>query len=396
MKQYHDHLKNILKSGTLKPAAREGMPGTISLFGYHNRYNLAEGFPLLTTKKIKFEHIITELIWFLRGDTNIKFLIDNGFMLWNEDAYQYYEKKCKEQNIDRKISFELFCSYIKNATSIAELTADSLKNSIVDCPLIPKNYTLGDCGYQYGKVWRGWDGQLYLEGNTDGTEGTFVSNFTVDQIKEVLYTLKNSPQGRRHIVTAMDPAHDKDLALYWCHNMFQFNCRPLTIDQRWDFLIPLGGEKIEGVTHDYLDTFNVPKYFLDCQLYQRSADMFLGVPFNIASYALLTHIFAELLNMVPGDFIHTFGDSHIYEDHMEAVELLLSRTPKKLPTLSINTEFWQTESGECGIGNLSIDGFLHALTNDHFIKCFKEEDIQLSNYEPDAFIKANLSTGLKK
>lgn len=398
MEQYHNHLKAILERGTKKPGAREGMPGSISLFGYQNRYNLADGFPLLTTKAIKFKHIITELIWFLKGDTNIKFLVDNGFKMWNQDAYNYYKKKCEEQGLARSISFELFCNYIERASSKEELTKDSEINSSIECPLIPKDYTLGDCGFQYGKVWRDWEGVSLEENILGDLQYTTTS---IDQIKKALHRLSTTPEGRRHIVTAMDPAHDEDLALYWCHNMFQFNCRPLTDVERRLYFMTNMQEKAETIHYDnetdwdgLLKEFNVPKYYLDCQLYQRSADMFLGVPFNIASYALLTHIFAKMLNYIPGEFIHTFGDSHIYEDHLQQVDLLLSRTPKQLPTLNINTEFWKTESGVCGEGLLSIDGFLTGLQDENFVRCLYE-DIQLSNYNPDSFIAGKLSTGLK-
>ncbi|CAM6002680.1 unnamed protein product, partial [Sphagnum balticum] len=211
MKQYLELLQTIKDKGTYKPAARENMPGTQSLFGYQFRHDLQDGFPLLTTKKMYWKGIVVELLWFLRGDTNIKFLVDNGVNIWNEDAYQYYLKTHKRiinslptndpfvLLCNKPISFDEFIDYVKN-------------KDLKDLKTFEKftNYSYGDCGYQYGKVWRDWQTDTNVEQN-------------VDQIRNVLNSLKNNPESRRHIITAVDPAHDTELALYWCHAMFQFN-----------------------------------------------------------------------------------------------------------------------------------------------------------------------------
>jgi thymidylate synthase len=217
MKQYLDMLRSIKDRGTQKPPAREGMPGSLSLFGYQNRYNLQEGFPILTTKRIYWKGVVTELLWFLRGDTNIKYLVDNGVNIWNEDAYNYYRKIAKEvKGKDTGIlSYEDFIGIIKTGEY-----QDRWKNwfSVT-------NYGLGDCGHQYGKVWRNWENlQESLAGTWDEP---------VDQIAKVINNLKKVPESRRHIVTAIDPAHDEDLALFWCHALFQFNCRPISENERY-------------------------------------------------------------------------------------------------------------------------------------------------------------------
>lgn len=387
MEQYLQLLKTIKEKGTYKPAARENMPGTKSLFGYQFRHNLANGFPLLTTKKINFKHIVVELIWFLRGDTNIKYLVDNGVNIWNEDAYNYYCKILDKKNIDHrsdnpkhsKWDFEGFVNFIKSVKDPGIVSFDE--------------YKTGDCGFQYGKVWRSWETNKERLGDN--------GFYTVDQITNLIYGLKNSPEGRRHIVTAWDPAHDKDLALTWCHAMFQFNCRPLTLKEREDiaerYFLEKGDRKEiqsirekEGIDFDqietchiFLDEEKIPKYYLDCQMYQRSADVFLGVPYNIASYALLTHIIAKMCNMIPGEYIHTFGDVHIYDNHKDAVEEQLSRTPTELPKLifdGMTDEVFQYTD---------IDVFLKFVENE-------SERFQLIDYTPQPAIKAELSTGMKK
>jgi thymidylate synthase len=384
MKQYLDLLKEIKEKGTYKPPAREGMPGTQSLFGYQFRHDLQDGFPLLTTKKLYWKGIVTELLWFLRGDTNIKYLVDNGANFWNEDAYNYFLKVMKKQMPEvTPISFEEFIDTIKEGGKTTKL----------------QGYTYGDCGYQYGKVWRDWD-NLRLE--KDAWASTFspeyeTINRPIDQIANVIKSLKETPESRRHIVTAVDPAHDKDLALYWCHSMFQFHCRPLSDNDKLHYIICQGyaqkvelemqGETIEKsdwsstkyiINKNHWDA--VPKYYLDCQLYQRSADVVLGVPFNIASYALLTHILAKICNMIPGEYIHTFGDVHIYDNHKDAVEEQLFREPRELPKLELQRSdyTWQM-IGESGN-----------------FKPLMIEDFKIIDYNPHPAIKAELSTGLKK
>lgn len=409
--QYLDLLKAIKENGTHKPAARENMPGTTSLFGYQMRHNLQRGFPLLTTKKMYWKGVVVELLWFLRGDTNIKFLMDHGVNIWNEDAYAYY---CKIASGNLDINANSI--YFNNEDGTLRMFkydefVEVMK--INDRDNLPRwdigGYTLGDCGYQYGKTWRDWDAPIRLS-KDEPFKG-------VDQIARVINALRNNPASRRHIVTAIDPANDDNLALYWCHAMFQFNCREIDYQDRVDLAIKgnilvegrseqegsygrrsvtINPEALErvagnGVKSDeqiaewiqengglmgFLDKCKVKKYWLDCQLYQRSADVFLGVPFNIASYALLTHTIAEMCNMIPGEFIHTFGDVHIYDNHMEAVDEQLSRTPNELPKLEIHTELRETDADV--LEKLSIHNF------------------KLSGYIPQDPIKAELSTGITK
>lgn len=361
MQQYLDLLKSIKKNGTVKPAARPGMPGSLSLFGYQYRHDLADGFPLLTTKKIYFKGVVTELLWFLRGDTNIKFLIDNDCNIWNQDAYNYYLKKMDElSDHSYRIPFDAFIELIAKGDFRWKKDMHDTK------------YKLGDCGYQYGKVWRDWKGFVPNKNIVD--DAPFGHTFNkVDQIKNVINSIRNTPESRRHIVTAIDPAHDQELALYWCHALFQFNCRPLTKIERATAQANLA---IEIGLENPIVT-NYPKYYLDCNLYQRSADVVLGVPFNLASYALLINIIAKITNTIPGHFIHSFGDVHIYDNHMDAVEEQLSRTPKPLGVLWMDTSIcWEETVDKFNFTNLTPD------------------DFSVENYDPYPAIKAKLSTGL--
>ena len=269
MQQYHDLLRHVLQNG-VKKTDRTGT-GTISVFGYQMRFNLKDGFPLVTTKKVHTKSIIYELLWFLQGDTNIKYLKDHGVSIWNEWA---------DEN--------------------------------------------GDLGPVYGKQWRSWEGP---------------NGKSVDQLQEVLSQLKSSPDSRRIMVSAWNPSELSLMKLQPCHALFQFYVAP--------------ADEAAGETRGKLS----------CQLYQRSADVFLGVPFNIASYALLTMMIAQECNLDLGDFVWTGGDTHIYSNHLEQVELQLSRELRPLPTMAIN---------------LNVKSVFD----------FKFEDFELLNYNPWPGIKA--------
>ena len=370
MKQYHDLLEKILSDGTKKPAARENMPGTTSLFGYQmDEIDLQKGFPVLTTKKINFKNIVVELLWFLRGDTNIKYLNENGFKLWNEDAYQYYKKIV----LNEHLSYEDFLE-------------KAINPNIED---ISENYNLGDCGFQYGKVWRDFNGK--------------------DQIDSLIENLKSNPEGRRHVITAVDPSQENNLALYWCHSLFQFNARPMSFLDRtvlgdrfidwegdWDEWFEENSSEEEIIK--ILDDNNVPKYYLDCKMYQRSADVFLGVPYNISSYALLTHLIARISNMAPGKYIHTFGDVHIYDNHLDQVNQILGNDVKKYkkPHLRLAPRLGNLIdkfNGDEGYETNKDFGYHDHFNN--FIHNVEIEDIYLEDYQHFPFIKAKLSTGLK-
>lgn len=263
MKQYLDLLRRILDEGTPK-GDRTGT-GTLSVFGHQMRFNLEEGFPLLTTKKLHLKSIIYELLWFLKGDTNVRYLQEHGVRIWNEWA---------DEN--------------------------------------------GDLGPVYGHQWRSWP---------DYNGGT------IDQIQNVLDQIMRTPDSRRMMVSAWNPAEVDDMALPPCHCLFQF----YVADGR-----------------------------LSLQLYQRSADTFLGVPFNIASYALLTMMMAQVTGLRPGDFIHTTGDTHLYQNHLSQARLQLTRTPRPLPTMRLNPE-------------------VKSLFD------FRFEDFTLENYDPYDHIKATVS-----
>lgn len=259
MRQYLDLMDHVLKNGSRKED-RTGT-GTISVFGYQMRFNLQEGFPLLTTKKLHLRSIIYELLWFLQGDTNIKYLKDNGVSIWDEWA---------DEN--------------------------------------------GELGPVYGHQWRSWD----------------TGSKAVDQISQIIHQIKNNPDSRRIIVSAWNVGEIDKMALPPCHVLFQFY---------------------------------VADGKLSCQLYQRSADIFIGVPFNIASYALLNLMVAQVCNLIPGDFVHTFGDAHLYINHIEQTKLQLSRELRALPQMKINPKVKDIFS-------------------------FRFEDFTLENYDPHPHIKA--------
>ena len=270
MEQYLDLLKEI-KSKGIKKEDRTGT-GTLSIFGHQMRFDLQKGFPLVTTKKVNFNAILHELLWFIQGDTNIEYLVKNNVNIWNEWPFQsWLEKTNQKENIvmhsdDWKSKLEEFVELMKTDSSFA------------------KKY--GDLGPVYGKQWRDFEG--------------------VDQLKLVIEDIKNNPNSRRHIVSAWNPKEIPTMiksGLPPCHTLFQF----------------------------YISNGK-----LSCQLYQRSADVFLGVPYNIASYALLTYMIASVTGLEAGEFIHTLGDTHIYLNHIDQVEEQLSRKPHELPNLKIN------------------------------------------------------------
>lgn len=285
MKQYQDLCRHILENG-IEKGDRTGT-GTISVFGYQMRYDLQEGFPLMTTKKTSFRLIATELLWFLKGDTNVRTLIEENNHIWDEWAFEKwiksdaYEGPVMTDFGHRVLTDETFKKQYEEQMAI-------FQQRILEDEAFAKEF--GDLGPVYGKQWRSWP---------DGMGGT------IDQIQNVIESIKKNPDSRRHIVTAWNPAEVEDMALPPCHSFFQFY---------------------------------VAEGKLSCQLYQRSADVFLGVPFNIASYALLTHLIAKECGLEVGDFVHTLGDAHLYKNHLDQVKEQLSRKPKTLPKLVIKTD----------------------------------------------------------
>lgn len=298
--QYQDLVRKVLNEGT-KKEDRTGV-GTLSLFGHQMRFNLQEGFPLLTSKRVPFGLIKSELLWFLRGDTNIRYLLENNNHIWDEWAFKNYVESDAYEGPDmtdfgrRALVDETFkVQYDEEMTKFQNeiLTNDDFSERF------------GHLGDVYGKQWRAW--QLR---NGD----------TLDQIKIVIDQIKTNPDSRRHIVSAWNPEDVPSMALPPCHTLFQFY---------------------------------VADGKLSCQLYQRSGDIFLGIPFNIASYALITHLIARETGLEVGDFVHTIGDAHIYSNHLEQAKLLLERDVRPLPQLVIQSEakLDQIESNEIKVEN---------------------------------------------
>jgi thymidylate synthase len=286
MRQYLDFVNHILNNGREKPDRTN--TGIISTFGYQMRFNLQEGFPLLTTKKVHFKSIVHELLWFIKGDTNIKYLVDNNVRIWNEWPYE----KFKKSDIYNGESLKDFVERIKNDSDFAK--------------------EFGDLGPVYGKQWRDFNGY--------------------DQLKNVIEQIKINPESRRLIVSSWNPPQLKDMALPPCHMMYQF----------------------------YVNDNK-----LSLQMYQRSADAFLGIPFNIASYALLLELVAKVCNLKPYELVHTIGDAHIYSNHLEQVKTQLSREPKSLPKLKIKIR-------------KNIEDFVY-------------DDIELIDYNPHPIIKGKVA-----
>ncbi|MEB8092677.1 thymidylate synthase [Mammaliicoccus lentus] len=282
---YHDLCRKVLNEGENKDD-RTGT-GTISIFGHQMRFDLSEGFPLLTTKKVSFKLIATELLWFIKGDTNIRYLLQYKNNIWNEWAFKKWIESDEYTGPDmtdfgrRSLVNDEFNEQYKEQLAI-------FKDKILNDDEFMRKY--GDLGNVYGKQWRDWKDQ---------------NGQSFDQLQTLIDNIKNNPNSRRHIISAWNPTEIDTMALPPCHTLFQFYVK--------------NGK-------------------LSCQLYQRSADIFLGVPFNIASYSLLTHLIAKECNLEVGEFVHTFGDAHIYKNHIDAVEEQLSRSSYNPPKLNINTE----------------------------------------------------------
>lgn len=348
-------LNEVVEKGTWKDPARGNMPPTLSRFGIMKRFDLREGFPLLTTKQMFYKGVIHELIWFLKGDTNIYYLHKNGVKkMWHEDAYKWYVKKLAKDDTHVR-TFEEWCEALDD-----------------------EQYALrfGDLGKIYSYQWRHFGSGIQVEGSNQAVfyPGT-------DQIQKLVDNIKEKPYERYKVVSAWNPVEVNDAALPPCHMLFQFNCRPMTASQREDYYA-----KVQGMTdeqrgemnpndtddhvHILMDEAGIPRFYLDCEVIIRSNDLFLGAPFNIASYALLIMIMAKLTNTVAGDLVYVANDAHIYENHMEQVKLQLSREPKKLPKMVIG-------------GNWST------------VDDIKFEDFELVDYEYHPKIEGKLSTGLR-
>jgi len=385
-KQYLELVNHILRFGYTK-MDRTGT-GTKSIFGWQIRHRMSEGFPLLTTKKVSFKTMVTELLWFLRGDTNIKYLVDNGCHIWDGDCYKAYRKNMtlsvnKGYDIDRN-------SLKENENGFSPYTQEEFINKIKTDDEFAKKF--GELGPIYGSQWRKWKTPWYHLANEEGYTPRWAGDVEteVDQIANVIHLLKTDPDSRRILVNSWNVGELDQMVLPPCHYSFQFYTRELNLEERTELakgkIVPLLGSR-----EDSYDEAGIPKRAISLLWNQRSVDVGLGLPFNIASYALLLTIVAESVNMVPEEVIGNLGDCHIYNNHIEGLKEQLTRTPYELPSMNINTEFWPTESGECGVGPLDATAIFNSFTNDHFCRCLLEEDIQLYKYQYHPAIKLPLS-----
>ena len=372
-KQYQSLLQDIIDNGVRK-SDRTGT-GTTSVFGRQIRHKMSDGFPLLTTKKMPFKLIEAELIWFLRGDTNIKFLLDNDCHIWDGDAYKNYENKITKIFGDAPyFTQKEFINEIKTDNDFAKMW--------------------GELGPIYGRQWRRWGG---LQDLADDDTPIYL-----DQISNLIKELKTNPDSRRLMVSAWNVGELNQMVLPPCHYGFQMYTRELSGEERWDLLKErVGGKRFESMVADIvpfggglseeLQSYNIPRRAISLMWNQRSVDTFLGLPFNIASYGLLLEIIAQSVNMVSEELIGNLGDVHLYSNHIEQAKEQIGRYPFELPKLNINTEFWPTESGECGVGPINATAVFNGFQNENFCKCLLEEDIQLYDYQSHPTIKALLS-----
>jgi thymidylate synthase len=385
--QYLKLLKDILDNGVEKQD-RTGT-GTLSVFGRQIRHDMKDGFPLLTTKKMPFKTIVTELLWFLRGDTNIKYLVDNGCSIWNGDAYKnYLHKVIRDKDIVRYL--KSYSIDTKGVPTIEPYSKDEFIDRIKNDNEFAKKW--GELGPVYGKQWRRWKGKLIDKSKELDAHTAWVPE-QIDQIQNLINDLKTNPDSRRLMVSAWNVGELDQMTLPPCHYGFQVYTRELSHQERFTIHSknPIAMQAALDNNPLTMEETNTPTRAISLMWNQRSVDTFLGLPFNIASYGLLLEIIAKAVNMVPDELIGNLGDTHLYLNHIDQTKEQLTREPYPLPTLNINTEFWPTESGECGIGGIDAAAVFHP-DNVHFYKCLLEEDIQLSNYQSHPTIKAPLST----
>jgi thymidylate synthase len=373
-RQYQQLLKDILDNGVEKKD-RTGT-GTLSVFGRQIRHKMSEGFPLLTTKKMAWKTMVTELLWFLRGDTNIKFLVDNGCHIWDGDAYKNYVNKTNE---------DIFKSDITLPPSYYPIDKDKFINKIKTDDEFAKEW--GDLGPIYGKQWRKWvrkttrDEKIVEPG---------VYETSIDQIQNLINELKTNPDSRRLIVSAWNVGELDQMVLPPCHYGFQVYTRKLSAEEMWDLLKnKVGEERFKSMVDDIvpfggglseeLESYKIPKRAISLMWNQRSVDTFLGLPFNIASYGLLLEILANEVNMMPEDLIGNLGDVHLYSNHIEQAKEQIDREPyKNLPTLNFSP--------------LVLAQFEHHRdTFDDFIKGAQPHQFIIEGYESHPPIKATLS-----
>jgi thymidylate synthase len=378
-KKYQDLLQDILDNGVVK-TDRTGT-GTISVFGRQIRHRMAQGFPLLTTKKMAFKTMVTELIWFLSGSTNIKYLVMNGCNIWNGDAYKNYTKYINEI-IDGYMCGDILGmdndteKLFSNPDDLEPLTQEEFINLIKTDDEFAEEW--GELGPIYGSQWRGWHTKTLikttlkdpLSGNDTYVEG----DKTIDQIQNLIDELKTNPDSRRLMVSAWNVGELDHMVLPPCHYGFQVYTRKLSGEEMWDLLKKkVGKERFDLMVEDIvpfggglseeLQVYNIPTRAISLMWNQRSVDTFLGLPFNIASYGLLLIMIADEMNMVPEELIGNLGDVHLYKNHIEQAKEQINREPFNLPTVHV------------------MDG----------IFSFGDKDVILENYQSHPTIKAPLS-----
>jgi thymidylate synthase len=341
-KQYQALLKDILSYGNVK-SDRTGT-GTKSIFGYMIHHNMKDGFPLLTTKKVPFKTMATELMWFLMGDTNIKYLVNNGCNIWNGDAYKRY--KDSRVGVNEPLPMDEFIEQIKTNGAFAEVW--------------------GDLGPIYGAQWRAW-------------ESNDLAGGTIDQMKHLIHQLKNNPDSRRLMVNAWNVDALEYMVLPPCHYGFQVYTRELDLEERRSMITPemhkqiyTGGDS-STLSHSEIDQWNVSRRAISLSWNQRSVDVFLGLPFNIASYGLLLEIIAREVNMVPEHLIGNLGDTHLYLNHIEQAQEQLERIPRELPIMKMSSGHNFRAAMASKVDEIDINDFM------------------LVGYDPHPTIKAPLS-----
>ena len=386
-KKYTDLLQDILDNGVTKQD-RTGT-GTISVFGRQIRHKMSEGFPLLTTKKMYFKGVVTELLWFLRGDTNIKYLVDNDCHIWDGDAYKNYERRWETEG--------KFLS-----PPVNKFTKEEFINEIKTNPMVAKE--LGELGPIYGKQWRRWS-------TKPNQYGEYESN-PIDQIQNLINDLKNNPDSRRLMVNAWNVAELDSMTLPPCHYGFQVYTRELSLEERHKLALPIWKEKYGSLADMMVPTnvdntpYKIPRRAISLMWNQRSVDTFLGLPFNIASYGLLLEIIAKEVNMVPDELIGNLGDTHLYSNHIEQAKEQIGR--------KFTEEEIQEHLMQSGMDALMIDARARYIDNlpkktrepyplpklgkipDYLCRkdnweCYKPSDFTLENYQSHPSIKAPLS-----
>lgn len=332
-KQYLELLRHILKNG-VKKIDRTGT-GTISVFDYNMRFNMSEGFPLLTSKKMFTKAVIIELLWFLKGDTNIKYLVDNGCNIWNGDTYKAFVKS-EEATYNRMSN-----NPVLDIQPFETLSKDDFINKIKNDEDFANHW--GYLGPVYGAQWRNWEGvsagMSIAKDMEWGSNNVEEEKYGIDQIENLINDLKNNPDSRRLMVNAWNVSELEHMTLPPCHFGFQCYSAEMTFEQRLEYWCKSIGKNIsygDDFDEKKLDELNVPKRRLDLKWFQRSVDVPLGLPFNIASYAFLLHLLAREVNMVPNDLIFSGGDCHIYLDQLEGVDIQLKQETYKLPTLQLS------------------------------------------------------------